>query len=278
MKKNSLLLCIIIISLISLFSNCEKDKTQAPPAISLTNLSAKDSVYFGESCTVTGVASTSGKLSEIRFFRSFPYNGGESEVEMAGTKLSSFANESTADFSVVVPNIKDATKISVRVADQDGQETSTVVAITIRKSNILSYRNLQLGGWDSNYGSCLDVDSGTPMSGSAVSDPILAPKVDVFFDDSKLGNVDLDSIYYDNVSRLKDTGIRYATTKFTSADFDAMKGDDLFKDMMATLPIIPIEVNSVVFFKAKSGKKGLLRVSELTSPTGDLLLDEKIQK
>jgi len=276
MKKNSLFFGAMIIALLSLFSRCKEDSIS--PTISLTNESAKDSVYFGEPCTITGVANTSGGLNMIRFFRSFPYNGGESEVEMAATRITSFTNANTANFSVVVPNIKDATKISVRVTDQDGQEASAIVAITLRKSNIMSYHNLQLGGWDSNYGSCLDVDSGTPMSGSAVSDPTLAPKIDLFFDDSKLGNVDLDSIYYDNVSRLKDTGIRYATTKFTSADFDAMKGDDLFKNMVATLPIVPIELNSVVFFKAKSGKKGLLRVSELTSSTGDLLLDEKIQK
>ena len=258
-------------------NSCKKNN-DVPPTLTLTNLSAKDSVYFGESYTITGQASTAGKLNTIQFYRSFPYNGGESEVEMAGTKISTFSSETAANFSVIVPSIKDAVKISVKVTDQNGQETITVYSIAVRKSNILSYFNLQLGGWDSNYGSCLDVDTGTPMSGSAVSDPVLSPKIDVFFDMSKLANVDLDSIYYDNVSRLHDTGIRYANTTFTSADFDAMKGDDLFKDLQANLPIVSVELNSVVLFKAKSGKKGLLRVSELTSPTGDLMLDEKIQK
>lgn len=276
MKKNSLFLCAIVIAVLSLFSSCKKDNVSL--AISLTNKSAKDSVYFGESVTITGVANTSGKLSMIQFFRSFPYNGGESEVEVAATKITTFANTATTDFSAVISNLKDATKIRVKATDQNGQEISAVVSITIRKSNILGYSNLQLGGWDSNFGSCLDVDSGTPMSGSAVDDPALWPKIDVFFDDAKLSNVDLDSVYYNNVSRLHDTGIRYAATTFSSSDFDAMRGDDLFKNLVATLPTIPIKLNDVVFFKAKSGKKGLLRVSELTSSTGDLKLDEKIQK
>jgi len=214
----------------------------------------------------------------IQFFRTFPYNGGESQVEVAATKITSFANTATTDFSAVIKNIRDATKIIVKVTDQNGQETTSFVAVTVRNSNILGYNNLHLGGWDSNYGSCLDVNTGNTMGGGATTDPLLKSTIDVFFEDAKLGNIDLDSIYYNNVNRLPDTGIRYAATTFSSADFDAMKGDDLFKDLVATLPIIAIKVNDVVFFKAKSGKKGLLRVSELTSPTGDLKLDEKIQK
>jgi len=284
MKNNGLFLSAIVITVLSLFNSCKKEssssiKTQSyvPPTISLTNLSAKDSVYSGESCTISGVAGTTGKLRMIQFFRSFPYNGGESEVEVANARITKFSVDSTANFAVVIINIKNATKFSVKVTDENGQATSAVVSISLRKSNIYSYPGCMLGGWDSNYGSCLDVDTGIAYGGSAVENPTLRPLVDVFFDDSKLGNVDLDSMYY-GYNRLSDSGIRYAKTTFTSASFDAMKVDDYFKDLVATLPIITIKLNDVVFFKAKSGKKGLLRVSVLTFPTGDLVLDEKIQK
>lgn len=276
MKKNSLFLCAILIAVISLLNSCEKSNVAL--TIALTNQSAKDSVYAGESVTIAGVATTTGKLSMIQFFSSYPYNGGESEVEVAGTKITKFTSEASTDFKTVITNVTASTKISVVVTDQNGQATTSLFTITLRKSNILAYTNLNLGGWDSNYGSCLDVDTGTPMSGSAVSDAALRPKIDVFFEDAKLGNVDLDSVYYGNVSRMSDTGIRYAKTTFTSADYDAMKGDDLFKDLVGTLKIVAIKLNDIVFFKAKSGKKGLLRVSGLTGPTGDLKLDEKIQK
>ena len=276
MKKNSIFLCAIVIAVLSLFSSCKKDNVS--PTISLTNQSAKDSVYFEASCTISGVANTTGKLSMIQFFRSYPFNGGESEVEVAATKITSFSNEKSTDFSVIIPKITDATKIRVKVTDQNGPETTVVYSITIRESNILSYSNLQLGGWDSDYGSCLDVHAGVPYGSSALSDNAKRPLVDLFFDMSKLANEDLDSIYYNNVSRLSDTGIRFATTAFSSDDFNAMNSDDLFKDLEATLSIVPIKLNDVVLFKTKSGKKGLLRVSLLTSPTGDLKLDEKIQK
>jgi hypothetical protein len=275
MKKNSLVICSIVIAVVSLFSSCKKENVTL--AISLTNKSAKDSVYSGESVTIAGVASTTGKFRMIQFFSS-PYNGGGPAVEVTAAEITSCANKSTFNFSAVIPNIKASTKIMVKATDQNGQITTTDFSIKLLESNILTYSNLQLGGWDSDYGSCLDVDAGIPYGSSALSDNTKRPLLDVFFDMSKLANVDLDSIYYNNVSRLHDTGIRYATTTFTSSDFNAMKSDDSFKGLMATLPNVPIKMNDVVFFITKSGKKGLLRVSNLTSPTGDLMLDEKIQK
>ena len=276
MKKNSLFLGAIIIAIISVLSSCKKDDVS--PTISFTNQSAKDSIYFGESFTITGVASTTGKLSMIQFFRIFPYIGRVSEVEVAETKITSFASESSADFSAVIPNIVASIDIRVVVTDQNGQETSSVFSIIRRYKNIAAFTNINLGGWDSNYGSCLDVETGTAMSGSAPTNDIFRPKIDAYFEDAKLGNVDLDSAHYDNINRLPDTGIRFATTTFTPADYDAMNNDDLFKDLVGTLKIVPVKLNDVVFFTAKSGKKGLLRVSVLTGPTKDLKLDEKIQK
>ena len=276
--------CIVAMAVLSLFANCKKEisttkesLSYAAPTIKLTKVSAKDSAYLGDSCTISGVVITPGKLSKIQFFRSFLYNGSEAEVEVAKAKITKFPIDATTNFSVAIANLKDATKFRVQVTDQIGQVTSSVVSITIRKSNILAYYSLQIGGWDSWYGSCLDVDTGTPMSGSATEDPELRPFIDVFFDEGLLANIDLDAKWY-GYNRLPDTGIRYATTTFTSADFDKMKSDELFKDLEATLEIVPVSLHSVVFFKAKSGKKGLLRVAELTGPTLDLLLDEKIQK
>jgi len=276
MKKNSLFLCAIMIAVISVLNGCKKENVS--PTLSFTNQSAKDSIYSGESVTINGVANTTGKLSMIRFFRVFPYIGRISEVEVTETKITSFTNEVSAEFSAVIPNIVADIDIRVAVTDQNGEETSSIFSITIRKKNILAYTNINIGGWDSSFGSCLDVETGTGMSGSAPTNEILRPKIDLFFDNAKLGNVDLDSAQYNNINRLPDTGIRFATTTFTSADYNAMNNDDLFKNLTGTLKIVAIKLNDVVFFQAKSGKKGLLRVAGLTGPTKDLKLDEKIQK
>ncbi len=278
MKKIGFIIVSAGILFTAFFTSCEKDEKGASDVtISFVNQTAKDSVYTNESFTLKGAVATEGQIKTIQFFRNYFYKDVESEVEMAGTKISNIT-ENPCSFAIVVPNIIKNTTVRVLVTDVNGNEVSSLYTIRERKMNILSYTGLTLGGWDSNYGSCLDVDAGTPYGSSALYDDARRPLVDVFFDEAKLANTDLDSIYYDNVSRLPDTGIRYAPTTISSAQFDAMKGDDMFKNMVATKKTIAIKLNDVVFFKAKSGKKGLLRVSELTSPTGDLVLDEKIQK
>ena len=277
MKKIGFLIISAGILLTAFLMGCEKEENGADISISFAKLAAKDSVYTNDDYTLNGSIATAGKIKSVQFLRNYFFNDTESEIEMAGTKITNIA-EAPYTFSVVVPKVTKNTTVKVLVTDVNGNEVSSVFSIKERKANIVAYSGLTLGGWDSDYGSCLDVDTGTPYGSGALHDAVKRPLIDVFFDEAKLGCTDLDSIYYDNVSRLPDTGIRYAKTTFSSADFDAMRGDDIFKNMVATKKTVAIQLDEVIFFKAKSGKKGLLRVSKLTSPTGDLLLDEKIQK
>jgi len=277
MKNICFLILAAGIVFIAFFAACKSDNNESVTAVSFNNLLAKDSVYTNENYILKGTVTTDSQIKTIQFYRNYFFNDQELEVEMAGTKITS-VDGNPYIFSVVVPNVIKNTKVKVLVTDTNGQETSSVYVIKERKVNIVAYSGLILGGWDSEYGSCLDVDAGTPYGSGVLRDDAKRPLVDVFFDEAKLGCTDLDSVYYENVSRLPDTGIRYANTTLTSADFDALRGDDAFKNIVATQKSIAIKLNDVVFFKAKSGKKGLLRVSALTSPTGDLVLDEKIQK
>jgi len=264
---------------IGLLSSCEsKDGDVVPVSISFDKPTALDSVYTNEVYTVTGKVNAEGQIKMIQFYSNYFFQDQESEVELAGTKITNVTGNPVS-FSINVPGITKNTTIKVKVTDINGNvTTSSAYTIKELKMNIVRYAELTLGGWNSNFGSCLDVETGTPMSGGAVDDATLKPKIDLFFDDAKLGNVDLDSVYYDNISRLSDTGIRYAKTSFTSADFDAMRRDVLFANLTATSKIVSIAPGDVVFFIAKSGKKGLLRVAILTEPQGDLVLDEIIQK
>lgn len=182
--------------------------------------------------------------------------------------------ENTTEFTDMTSDVKYRT---VFLPEETAIDTFYTDWVKLEPITISSYSDLKLGGWDSNYGSCLDVDTGTPYGSSALRDDARRPLIDVFFDEAKLACTDLDSIYYNNVSRLPDTGTRFAPTTFTAADFDGMKGDDLFANMNATQKEIAIQVGSVVFFRAKSGRKGLLKVVSMTDPKGDLTLDLKIQ-
>lgn len=287
MEKNSLFLCIMVIVILGLFSSCNKESSTSiniesyiAPTISLTNPVTKDSVYYGDSYTINGVASTTGKLSMIQFFRSFPYNNSNPEVEVAKSKITKFTDYTSANFSAVIVNIKDTTNFSVKVTDQIGQQTTKAVTITIRNSNILPYKDLVIGGWNSNYGSAFDIDTGTGYYSSQLAE--FGSIIDIFFDHSELASYDLDAIdFYPqwyNGGRFPDTGTTFASTTITSAQFDEMKNDDLFKDLETNLKVIPVEVNDVILFTLGSGKKGLLRISGITDPLEDMTFDEIIQK
>jgi hypothetical protein len=275
MKNVSLGLCAILISAFSLFSSCKKND-DVKLTLSLTNQITQATIYSGDTVFISGAVTSTGKLRSVQFYN-VPSTGGVG-VEVPGSAIIGCYNKSTYTFSGALTNITASTTIKVKVSDQNGQNTTTTISVTVLQSNILRYSNLQLGGWDSNYTSILDVDAGVAMASSGLTDATKKPLIDVFFEAGKLGNVDLDSTYYNNVSRLSDTGIRFATTTITPTDFKAMKTDAAFNSLVATLKTVPIKLNDVVFFTAKSGKKGLLWVSSLTSPTGDLMLNEVIQK
>ncbi len=270
-------LILITILGIMLFTGCESEDDDFSAVIGFDNVQAKDSVYTNEDFVLTGTVTSSEQIKTIRFYRNYFFNDQEMEEEMAGTMISDIT-ESPYHFSIVVPNIIKNTTVKVVATGMNGKEESMIFSIKERKMNVVYYSKLNIGGWDSMFGSCLDVDTGTPYGSSALNDDEKRPLIDLFFDRSTLACVDLDSIYYNNVNRLPDTGLRFAETSFTAAQFDDLKGDDLFVSMSATLKEIEVEVGDIVFFEAKSGKKGLLKVVSISSPTEDIVLEEKIQQ
>lgn len=260
-----------------LFTACDSDDDDFAAVISFENNQVKDSVYTNDDYVLTGTITSDEQIKTIQFYRNYFFHDQELEEEMAGTMISD-VNENPYNFTVVVPDITKNTTVKVVVTGMNGKSESVIFTINERKMNLVQYKGLNIGGWDSMYGSCLDVDTGTPYGSSALSDDVRRPLIDLFFDRSTLACVDLDSIYYNDVNRLPDTGLRFAATSFTAEQFDEMKGDDLFVSMKASMKEIKVEVGDVVFFEAKSGKKGLLKVVSMSSPTEDLVLDEKIQE
>jgi hypothetical protein len=273
-----ILLISIVISTIS-FVSCKKDTVLSSAILTINNQTGntlRDSVFAGDIFSIKGSIGYAGKIQRVQFFRSYPDSSSFAgdEFEIAGSAITSFDTSVAKTFSFTdsVYNIRGNTNIRVQVTDQDGHTVSTIITITIRTSNINTVNNIQLGGWDSNYGSCLDADAGVAYSSSALDNPTLKNLIDVFFDNSTLANVNLD----DNNTIISTT--KFARTNFTTADFDSMKADDLFKNLTASLDQVQITVGNVIFYQTAAGKKGLIEISSLTSPTGDLLINLKVQK
>lgn len=167
MKKNSLVLCTIIIFALSLFSSCKKND-DVKLTLSLTNPITQDTIYSGDSVFISGAVTSTGKLRSVQFYN-VPSTGGTG-VEVPGSAIIGCYGKSSYTFSGALTNITASTKITVKVSDQNGQNTTTTISLTVLQSNISRYSNLQMGGWDSNNTSILDVDAGVALASSALTD------------------------------------------------------------------------------------------------------------
>ncbi|MDP4201079.1 MAG: hypothetical protein Q8861_00165 [Bacteroidota bacterium] len=274
---NKIRFCILVIAVVAmnLVTSCKSDNDVFPVSFTFDQASAIDSVYENDTYVLKGKIVAGGNIEQVQFFRSFTFNNKPDQVEMAGT--AKYNLKDTCGFSISVPQVTSTTTIKVVVTQKGGHQDEKSFTIKTIPVNIKTFSGIYLGGWNSGYGSCLEAETGTMQSGSATTDPDVAPLLDVFFDDAKLACTDLDSIYY-GVNRLKDTGTRFNKTTLSAADFDKIRSDIYFKDYTAPLKEVAIKEGDVIFFITKGGKRGLIKIISMTEPEGDLLIDEKIQK
>lgn len=282
MKAIKLFVFAAGILLMGCLNSCQSESKDFPVTIGFNNTSAVDSVFSGDSYNLKGNVVAEGSIQSVQFYRSYTFNNAQDSgfVEIAATKIVDIES-GTCDFSINVPNISNTMTLKVVVTEKNGHMVSSLYNINIRPTNINFHRGITMGGWNSNFGSAADLDTGTPYGSSKLS--TVGTIIDIFFDGGELASTDLDAtvLYtssYPGGARFADTGTRFAKTTFTAADFETYKADDSFKTMTGTLSILPIKVGDVVFFQTKGGKKGLLKVVSMTDPLGDLVLDELIQK
>ncbi len=275
MNKIRFFILLIAVVAMNLVTSCKSDNDAFPVSFSFDKVSAIDSVYENDTYVLKGKIVAGGNIEQVQFFRSFTFNDKPDQVEMAGT--AKYNLKDTCGFSISVPQVTSKTIIKVVVTQKGGHQDEKTFTIKTIPVNINTFSGVNLGGWNSDWGSCLDAETGTMYSGSKTTNATIAPLLDAFFDDGKLGSTDLDSIYYD-VNRLKDTGMRYNKTTLTAADFDKIRSDVYFKDYTAPFREVAIKAGDVVFFVTKGGKRGLIKIISMSDPQGDLLIDEKIQK
>ncbi len=259
--------------------NSESDENY-PVTIRFEHESAVDSVYDHDTYVLKGQIEAEGPIQRVQFYRSFPFNGGQDEVEMAATEITNIA-DGTCSFSVNVPDITYQTMIKVAVTQGNGhQDFANFTINSGRISNIKTLSNKWTGGWESpNYGSFFSIANNSTYGMSIEwQRPELISECDFYFGDFAVGSIDLDYPKFAEEAQFPDMGTRFASTNFTSAEFDAMRDDDKFKSLSdPTLQSIGFEAGDVILFKTKNGKKGLLKIISLNSQE-DYNFDVKIQK
>lgn len=135
-----------------------------------------------------------------------------------------------------------------------------------------TFREVKLGGWYGWYGSGLDADNGVVYGYGSLSG---ATKfVDIFFDRSAFFSYDADG------NEMPDVGTRFTATDFSVAQFEEMIDDRQILPItpLPTADSVQFDIDDVVLFQTKWGKKGLIRIISMTSPTGDLVCDLKVQE
>ena len=132
MKKNTLFLCAIVFAVFSIFSSCKKNTVEL--AISLTKQPASAKFYAGDSVTIAGTASTTGKFRMIQMV-SVPLDGSPVVMLPQGSVTSCANTTGTVNFSQVITSITKSSVIKVNVIDQNGQTSSADFAVTILENN-----------------------------------------------------------------------------------------------------------------------------------------------
>lgn len=281
MKNRRFLFFTTGLSLLVFFYSCKKssDVNSSPVIIYFNNTSAVDSVFDGDTYTLKGAVLAKGSIQSIRFFRSFPFNAKQDEVEMAATAIKDTTAD-TCNFSVDVPNITYQTIIKV-VVTQQGHQTSAVYTINSgRITNITTQANKWCGGWNSPlYGNFYSIINNTAYGYSTeTKHPELIPLCAFYFGDYKVGATDIDYPAHKSTVGFSDMGTRFAMTSFTTAQFDAMRSDDSFKSLSdPTLLSIGFDVSNVILFKTKAGKLGLLKII-VSNSEEDYNFDVKVQQ
>jgi len=279
MKKLTLI-AIALVAMAATFTSCKKDTTN-DAAISLagdTGYTATDAtVAPGATFTVKWTATcTTTNMAFVSITKDGAAQIGWTDKEIASSSESTYVDQAT----LTAPLNVGAYVYAIVIEDKDKAElVSKSITITVSGPvvNLDTYTNLKMGGSDSNFGSYLDAETGSVYTLTMLNDPSQGAArkatVDMLFDISNLANKDLAGTLFPG-----GTGTKFATSTLTAANFDALINDNSFSSLTATLDNIEITVGDVVFFVTGGGKKGYIKVIAMTSATGDLTIDEKIQK
>ncbi len=135
-----------------------------------------------------------------------------------------------------------------------------------------TYKGINLGGWDGLYGSGLDADNGVVYGYGSLKGA--TRYVDIFFDRSAFFSYDADG------DQMPDVGTRFASTDFSVAQFEEMTDDRRLISItpLTTADSLQFDINDIVLFQTRWGKRGLIKIISMTSPTGDLVCDLKVQE
>jgi hypothetical protein len=295
MKKAHLIIGLLFIAMLAMFVECGEEEEALGPSLALyggDNIDSDETVAPGAILSF-GWHATSGdaKLESMTISRD-----GVALVGWNAKDIPNSENESYTDTALLeAPLNEGAYNYELTVADKDGLTASQSVVITVDASMaggpIDTYTAILMGGQGNlDLGSFLDAESGTVYKiDAATSNQSL---IDVVYyygsqnlatltapDDATVGggsgNLSLCE------SWTTKNGTRFGTASISAAEFDNIVNDIQIaaETGISDSKKTQLAVGNVLSFLTVNGKKGLIKVSAITTgSTGTITIDVKIQE
>ncbi|GAB4303956.1 MAG: hypothetical protein Kow0068_26020 [Marinilabiliales bacterium] len=261
---------------IFVFTSCKNEEPEGP-TVTVTPTSVD--AWKGDTVTFNYSISSNEKIKSLT---ATPNTSLLAEQEIT-TFSGDYSATGTIEFILPTSSLNDgdAIIITFKAVDADGEEYAdeTTATINIKEPTqpgnpINTWTSVTLGGEYSSYGSYYDVTGNHVYLSSTVGGH--ESEIDIIYSTATSSN---ESFWApDQVTVFNgNNATRFATTSFTASDFDAMTDDTNIASLTPTATKAEnITANSVYAFVTATGKKGLIKVTTLT--TNEVTFDVKIQQ
>lgn len=287
MRKNSYFLFAAFTGLIAFAVNsCSDDSTGTGPVITFLNNQTEVTLSAGQSSyTVAGTVSSDAGLKEVKFFKVI----GDNETQ-DGQAVTSFSDKNNYPFQHEVTGITQDMKLKVQATDKDDITNSASFTIHIPAAPaIQTWTGKTLGAQSSSTGSFFASVDGTVMTLTQATSNQAKADFAYYYGDVNLATLAAP----DDASLNGGTGnftwcqswttknqTRFTLTTLTTAEFDAATAATInaLADP-AESKVSSLAQGKVIAFKTASGKKGLIKVTSITTgASGSITLDVKVQQ
>jgi hypothetical protein len=280
MKKLQIVLGLGAMSALLFMNSCTDSTTNAVPEI---NSDQDSPVVLGtgvDNIALTGTITSEAKLDEVTVHRTV---GGSTVLD---TTVTSFDDASNYTYRFVISDITAETTIEIKAVDKDGQDASLQIVIQLTEGSINSYSAILLGAQGNAEPSCLDANTGTRYS---VNQTGHDAEIDMIY---YYGTTNLATLAAPNDETVNGTGASSLdwtndwdpqnATLFgsTTLDFNDINYNDLSGiSGLSASKINELAVDDVYAFQTADGKKGLVKVTDLTTGAGGTItIHIKIQE
>jgi hypothetical protein len=286
MKKLNVFVLATLVAAGSVFTGCTEEETNPAPQITFANNVTEVTLAAGEtSYQINADITTEVGLKDVKLFKVTA--GGEDQI---GTAITSFDDRNNYALRASVSNITTETVVKVQATDRDNQSSSRNFTIKVTGGpvgELQTWSGKILGAQKSTTGSSFASSDGSVynLAGAASN----SAKIDfVYFYGATnkatlAAPADADAAaVYAIIGRPAEWPTRNATkiAKGSAADYDNATVASLTALSIAGTKANDLKVNDVVVFETVAGKKGVLKVTGISTnaDTGNLTFTAKMTK